>query len=179
MISSMNKRQIGLVIIALAVVLFLVTLSLTLYTNSLNKILHQSCNLPAEVCPFNKAVPNQSIIGFTIVALFVILGIYLVLQKEPKLKEVKLAGNVRPKNGRDASNSKPKISPQDLKELKSEEKKILGLVIDEGAIFQAALVEKSGLSKVKVTRILDTLEGKGFIERKRRGMSNVVILKNS
>jgi len=178
----MNKRQIGLVIIALAVVLFLVTLSLTLYTNSLNKILHQSCNLPAEVCPFNKAVPNQSIIGFTIVAILAILGIYLVLQKEPKVKESRevrsgKTGKIGKAEG--GPLRKPKISLQDLKELKAEEKKILGLVEGEGAIFQAALVEKSGLSKVKVTRILDTLEGKGFIERKRRGMSNVVILKNS
>ncbi len=173
----MNKRQIGIVIIALAIVLFLVTLSLTLYTNSLNKILHQSCNLPAEVCPFNKVVPNQSIIGFTIVAILVILGIYLVLQKEPKLKEVRATGNARAR--KEPSSAKPKISQQDLKELKAEEKKILGLVAEEGALFQAALVEKSGLSKVKVTRILDTLEGKGLVERKRRGMSNVVILKNS
>ncbi|MFH1786813.1 MAG: MarR family transcriptional regulator [archaeon] len=47
----------------------------------------------------------------------------------------------------------------------------------DGAIFQAELVEKAGMTKVKVTRILDKLEGKGVIERKRRGMTNVVILK--
>lgn len=174
----MNKRQIGIIIIAIAIVLFLVTLSLTLYTNSLNKILHQSCNLPAEVCPFNKAVPNQSIIGFMIVALLVIFGIYLVLQKEAKIKGVGAAGNARARAAKEPSSARPKISSRDLKELKAEEKKVLELVTGEGAIFQAALVEKSGLSKVKVTRILDTLEGKGLVERKRRGMSNVVILKN-
>jgi len=27
-----------------------------------------------------------------------------------------------------------------------------------------------------MTRILDRLEGKGFVERKRRGMTNVVVL---
>lgn len=37
---------------------------------------------------------------------------------------------------------------------------------------------KTGLTKVKVTRILDRLEGREIIERKRRGMTNVVILKH-
>ena len=34
------------------------------------------------------------------------------------------------------------------------------------------------LNKVKITRILDKLEGMGILERKRRGMTNVVILKH-
>ena len=177
MIGSMNKRQIGIIIIALVVVLFLATLSLTLYTNSLNKVLHQSCNLSAEVCPFNKAVPNQSIIGFTIVALLAIFGIYLVVQKEPKIEKIKVekAAKAPSADRRINSINIPKVN---IKDLKIEEKKVLDLVAGEGAIFQAALVEKSGLSKVKVTRILDMLEGRGLVERKRRGMSNVVILKN-
>ena len=44
-------------------------------------------------------------------------------------------------------------------------------------MFQADLVDKCGFGKVKVTRILDGLENKGLVERKRRGMSNIVILK--
>ena len=44
-------------------------------------------------------------------------------------------------------------------------------------MFQSSLVNETKLSKVKVTRILDRLEGKSLIERKRRGMSNVIILK--
>ncbi|PIN91750.1 hypothetical protein COU61_01900 [Candidatus Pacearchaeota archaeon CG10_big_fil_rev_8_21_14_0_10_35_13] len=61
-------------------------------------------------------------------------------------------------------------------------KNLIEMICDEaiegdGTLFQSDLVDKSGFDKVKVTRILDKLEGKGFIERKRRGMSNVVILK--
>ena len=47
----------------------------------------------------------------------------------------------------------------------------------QGTIFQPDLADKTGFSKVKVTRILDRLEGKQLIERKRRGMTNVVVLK--
>ena len=48
-----------------------------------------------------------------------------------------------------------------------------------GSIFQSQLVEKTGFNKVRVTRILDNLEGRGLIERKRRGMTNIVLLKNN
>ena len=44
-------------------------------------------------------------------------------------------------------------------------------------IFQADLIEKTGFGKAKMTRILDRLEGKGFVERKRRGMTNVVVIR--
>ena len=35
----------------------------------------------------------------------------------------------------------------------------------------------TGISKVGISRILDRLENQGFIERKRRGMNNIVVLK--
>jgi len=62
--------------------------------------------------------------------------------------------------------------------LSDEEKTVLEKIIEaEGTIFQSALVEATGFQKVGVTRILDRLEGKGLVERRRRGMSNVVVLK--
>jgi uncharacterized membrane protein len=65
--------------------------------------------------------------------------------------------------------------PENLSE---EEKLIVNLLKEsEGTIYQSELVDKTGFTKVKVTRILDRLEGKKIIERKRRGMTNIVILK--
>ena len=52
------------------------------------------------------------------------------------------------------------------------------LIESDGTIFQSTFVEELDFSKVKVTRLLDKLEGKGVLERKRRGMTNVVILKH-
>jgi uncharacterized membrane protein len=46
-------------------------------------------------------------------------------------------------------------------------------------LFQAELIEKTDFNKVKVSRILDKLEGKGLIERRRRGMTNLVLLKHA
>jgi uncharacterized membrane protein len=62
--------------------------------------------------------------------------------------------------------------------LRQEEKQVLGLVQESGTIFQADIIEKTGFGKAKVSRILDRLENNGFLERKRRGMTNVVVLKD-
>ena len=59
-----------------------------------------------------------------------------------------------------------------------DEKRIISLIIDEGGtIFQSQLVDRSGYSKSKVSLILDRLEAKKILERKRRGMSNAIVLK--
>ena len=42
---------------------------------------------------------------------------------------------------------------------------------------QGDLVVQSGLSKATVSRTLDLLESKGLVEKRRRGMGNVVLLK--
>jgi len=59
-----------------------------------------------------------------------------------------------------------------------DEKRIVNLIIDEGGtIFQSQLVDRSGYSKSKVSLILDRLEAKKILERKRHGMSNAIVLK--
>jgi uncharacterized membrane protein len=63
--------------------------------------------------------------------------------------------------------------------LNEDEKTVINKIIEEnGETFQSNLINKTGFSKVKITRILDKLEAKGLIERKRRGMSNLVVIKN-
>ena len=69
---------------------------------------------------------------------------------------------------------KKKINFSDLN---SEEKHVLALIQKNKAIFQADLIEKTGFGKAKMTRIIDRLEGRDIVERKRRGMTNIVVLK--
>jgi ribosomal protein S8E len=47
----------------------------------------------------------------------------------------------------------------------------------QNVITKGAIVETE-LGKVRITRILDSLEAQGLIERRRRGMTNIIILKN-
>jgi uncharacterized membrane protein len=62
--------------------------------------------------------------------------------------------------------------------IKGGEAQVYKIIADEnGMVFQNKIIEKTGFTKVKVSRILDTLEHKGLLERRRRGMSNVVVLR--
>ena len=61
-----------------------------------------------------------------------------------------------------------------------DEKTIVTLIIVEGGtMFQSQLVEKSGYSKTKVSLVLDRLEARNVLERRRHGMSNVIVLKSA
>jgi len=67
---------------------------------------------------------------------------------------------------------------QTVKTLKEDQQKIYKAIIDsDGIINQSELVEKTGISKSNVSRALDLLESRGLIERRRRGMGNIVLLK--
>ncbi len=63
------------------------------------------------------------------------------------------------------------------KALKDDEQTLYKAIIEEGIINQSELAEKTGLSKSSVSRALYGLESRGLIERRRRGMGNVVLLK--
>jgi hypothetical protein len=59
-----------------------------------------------------------------------------------------------------------------------DERMLVQIVADEGGtVFQSQLVEMSGFSKSKVSLVLDRLEARGVLERRRHGMSNAVVLK--
>ena len=67
----------------------------------------------------------------------------------------------------------------DLSGLDAKEKEIIKILEKEnGTVFQATLMEKLGVGKVGITRALDKLEAKQIVERKRRGMNNVVVFKD-
>lgn len=67
----------------------------------------------------------------------------------------------------------------DLTKLNSEEKKVFSFIREnkEKGIYQSSIVEKFNFPKSKVSRILDRLEQTGVVERKRRGMTNLIFLK--
>ena len=65
-----------------------------------------------------------------------------------------------------------------LPTLKDDEQKVFQAVLDsEGIIAQSDLSDLTGVSKSNVSRALDLLESRGYVERRRRGMGNIIILK--
>lgn len=67
----------------------------------------------------------------------------------------------------------------DLTKLNLEEKSVFHFIKEnrEKGIYQSNIVERFNFPKSKVTRILDKLEARQVIERKRRGMTNLIFLK--
>ena len=62
--------------------------------------------------------------------------------------------------------------------LKDDEQKLYKALLDaDGIVSQSALSEQTGISRSTVSRTLDLLESKGLVEKRRRGMGNIVLLK--
>jgi len=125
--------------------------------------LHKTCPLPPEACPYKGSVPIEVLSGFIIDAVIGILGVSLLITSYRSEKI-----NLKDKTKMNES----------IKSLQADEKKVYDLIVDaDGFMFQNDLMNKTGFSKVKISRILDKLEMKGIVERRRRGMANIVVLK--
>ncbi len=157
----MDKRIFGAILIILGIVLLFNVISYTDKLIQLQLVIHTDCPLQPDICPAHQTPPD-SMIGYFVVMVLFILGIYNFI--------------LFWRNRNRKSESKKNLD-QKTKNLLPEEKKIIDVLSESGAMFQSELVDKLEMDKVKVTRILDKLEGKGLVERKRRGMSNMVVLK--
>jgi len=153
----MENRHVGVIIVIISLLIGLVIYS---FNQALSDIVSTSCT-HGLTCPMWGTINFQTSTGLGIMSAILLFGLYLIFFAKDKKQELK------------------KSPFSNIKDLSKEERIILEKIIEEkGTIFQSELAEKIKMTKVKVTRILDKLEGKGLVERKRRGMSNVVILKH-
>ena len=168
----MKNRIVGIVIVGISALIGFIIFS---FNRALSSIIDTACT-HGTVCPMWGTLKAQTNISIGIVFFIVIIGVYLIFfGKEEKIV-------------REVQTVKQQIKPHEITKenyekimgkLNSDEKTVLEKIIEsKGTIFQSELVDKTDFNKVKVTRILDKLEGMGVIERKRRGMTNVVILKH-
>jgi uncharacterized membrane protein len=162
MSTNIGIRETGIFILAIAVVLFILMSSIT---SDLNATLHSECACGPGVCPMEGNLPIQSYAGYSITIILGGFGLYL-FAKSRRLARLSSESTERFRKTIDS--------------LRGEEKRIVESISNsDGVVFQSDLVDKLDISKVRVSRILDRLEHKGLIERRRRGMSNIVLLKES
>ncbi len=161
----MENKNVGWIIIGISILIIFI---IFLFNNAMKTIVKEGCPYAKAgyECPSLKTIDQQTYLALAIVGILIILGIVLVLSKQKEKIIIKKVKETLPKKQIDTS------------DLKSEEKQVLNLIKEQKAMFQADLIEKSGFGKVKISRILDKLESKGIIERKRRGMNNIVIFKD-
>lgn len=74
--------------------------------------------------------------------------------------------------------SKKSFKEINLSSLDSDSLKVYNFLKSKnGAVFQSDLINETGYSKVKISRILDKMEMDEVVERKRRGMANLIVLR--
>jgi len=156
----MKNRNVGYLIVGIAIVMAIIVF---LFNNVIKENIGLTCS-HGPTCSMYSDLNVQTWISLVVVAIVLIIGLFLIFAKESERIVVKKV--------------KEKKKPISLEGLDSRERQVVKLVQQEGAIFQAALMEKLGIGKVGLTRILDKLEAKQIIERKRRGMNNIVVLKD-
>lgn len=161
----MKNRVVGLIIAGFAILLGFMT---WLYNRALTEIVNESCS-HGPTCPMWGSIRFQTNISLAIISAVIVVGLYFIFFAKD---ESEIRKEIKPKKIEKRDYSKV------LAELSSEERHVMNKLIDsQGSLFQSDLVDETR-TKVKVTRILDRLEGKGLIERKRRGMTNIVLLKH-
>lgn len=160
----MENKHVGWLLIGIAIMLAVIVL---LFGNNAKTLLETTCPLVYEGydCPAYGALDKQAYVGVAMSGILAIVGVFLILTRQRErivIKKIEKRSQRR---------------KHDLSDLTTDEMQVFALIKEQRAIFQAELIERSKKSKVSITRILDRLENKGFIERKRRGMNNVVVLK--
>ena len=160
----MHNRNVGFIIIGIAILMILVVF---LFNSALREIIASGCTAEHAIqCPMYDTVNKQTYLSLGLVSILVIIGLVLIFSKPEERIVVK---KIR---------EKKESKPRDLSLLRPEEKEVYNFVISQGAMFQEELIEKTGFGKAKMSRIIDRLEGMGLVERKRRGMTNVVVIKD-
>lgn len=165
----MQKRILGIVIIALAVVLLLTLVSLKEDSDEKDAFLceavHSNPTIEMSQCPVHQQNDSWLLTFlFSIGFLLVGLGSYMIITggKAFSAKTAEQEG----------------FREIDLSTLNDEEKTVYALLKEhQGSMYQSDVIKTTGFPKVKITRILDRLEHNNILERKRRGMTNIIVLK--
>ncbi|MBT4376921.1 MarR family transcriptional regulator [archaeon] len=160
----MENKKVGWLIIGIGIAMIAIVL---IFNFSLKGIVDTTCDHGNE-CTMYNTMNTQLLLSITIVLVIFAIGLYIMFSKpEERTIEKTIIKKVKEK--------KKKL---DLTGLNQNEKKVIELLQKDKAIFQADLKEKLEIGKVGLTRLLDKLEAKQFIERKRRGMNNIVVLRD-
>ncbi len=161
----MENKNVGWMMVGISI---LIILLIFLFNNTLMESVRNSCFIQhgdVASCEMYNSVNYQTYFALGIVGVLVIFSLFLTFSKPnekiivKKIKEKKIEKKI------------------DLSSFRPEEKQVYNIVKENGAMFQADLIEKTEFSKARMTRIVDKLEGSGLVERKRRGLTNVVVLK--
>jgi uncharacterized membrane protein len=158
----MKNKNVGILIVGISIVVGIIVL---IFNLGLREIVSQTCD-HGSTCSMYGTISLQTYFSLAIAGIILVIGLFFIFSKE---NERIIIRKIKEKN------LKKKI---DLENLNKQEREVLKFLQEEnGAVFQATLMEKLGIGKVGMTRLIDKLEAKQIVERKRRGMNNIIVLK--
>ncbi len=157
-----NYKNLGWLLIGFSLVLLLILILIKSDYDKQSTFLCEQVSengLNMEDCPAHKSKASWWIVSaFGVGFLILGIGVYMLFL-------------------RTKGEEKTEFKAINLDDLGSEEKQIYEIIKSKGgSVFQTDLIKETGHSKVKITRILDRLETKKVLERKRRGMTNIIVL---
>lgn len=156
----MENRKVGWLIIGIGLAVAAIVM---IFNLGLKKIVGETCP-HGPTCTMYDTIAVQTWLSLSVVLIIIAIGI-IIMYSKPDEKIVV----------RKVKDKKKKIN---MENLDRDERKVVELLVKENkAMFQADLMEKMEIGKVKMTRLLDKLESKQIVERKRRGMNNIVVLR--
>ncbi|MEM3113343.1 MAG: MarR family transcriptional regulator [Candidatus Pacearchaeota archaeon] len=161
----MENKNVGFLIIGISI---LIVFIIFIFNSTLNDIVNSSCSLAhgEDYCPMYDTITKQTYLALSIVGVLAIFGLFLIFSKPNEKLVVKRI------------KEKPVTRKIDISDLRNDDKMVFNLISENKVIFQADIIEKTGLGKAKISRIIDRLEGRGLVERKRRGMTNVIVVRS-
>jgi len=164
----MKNRTVGMLIVGIALVIGAI---IYMFNQAMTTIVATECTHGLS-CPMWGTINFETNVALGLMIIVIGIGLYLIFFSKDEMVIKRITERLDIK--RPTKETYGKV----LKTLQGDERLVLEKVIEaEGSIFQSELVDRSGLGKVKVSRILDKLEGKGLIETKTRGITNIVLLK--
>ncbi|HLC60692.1 MAG TPA: hypothetical protein VJJ52_04640 [Candidatus Nanoarchaeia archaeon] len=160
-----NIKTLGAVMIGFSLILLFVLTFIKINTDNSNALLCDTFtknNWDMTQCPAHKSNTSWMILlAFGIGFLILGSGLYMLFFHKSIAHE-----------------AKKEFKLIDLSKMSEEEKNIYSIIKgNSGSVYQSDIIKGTGFSKVKTTRILDKLESGDIIERKRRGMTNIIVLK--
>ncbi len=187
--STQQKIGSSIIILSLFLIILLIFVKQDLDTRDtyLCQVFHENPGLDMLQCPAHTTNTSWYIVAaFGFAFLVLGAGVYLVIgswTKSTSFQSFQSSPSSQVSTSSSSHSSitpsrEPTYAPLDLEQLDVDEKKVYQQLKEhQGSLYQSDLLKQLATSKVHLTRILDKMESKQILERKRRGMTNIVVLK--
>jgi uncharacterized membrane protein len=151
---------LGLSIVAVILILLMTSFNAKVADLVCDCINHES----GQNCPFRGTLPIEVYLDYTLSASLILMAAYLFVSDQRALK---------------LSSMSERRWERVTSALRGDEKTIYNLIAStDGVMFQSDIVKNTQFPKARVSRVLNGLEARNLLERRRSGMSNVIVLKS-